>query len=102
MFGLMALTVALVTFEHYTFGRWWAGNEFARRTMGHATLLAVALLGLAHGLVDWQSWLVFLMLTGSAGAAKSGLVVHEKEKKKRQRSAALRNEVDEYYYGPLG
>ncbi|MBK7920135.1 MAG: hypothetical protein IPJ94_28555 [Chloroflexi bacterium] len=47
-----ALTGVVVVLEHITFGRWWARNELARRTMGHATILFLALLFAPSGLID--------------------------------------------------
>jgi hypothetical protein len=61
------VTAVVVAIEHQTFGKWWKRNEFARRVMGHGTILAITALGVPFGLVDMGSAIVFALLTGAAG-----------------------------------
>ncbi len=91
-----ALTGVVVALEHATFGRWWARNELARRTMGHATILFLALLFVPSGLIDFTTLAAIAIATGTAGAITAALYVNENERTRRQRAASLRQRVDQY------
>lgn len=91
--GLAGIIVAA---EHFTFGRWWANNELARRTLGHATLLGLALLFVPVGLIDLQTLIAIAIATGTAGAVTAACYVTEHERNRRARVAALRREAEQY------
>ncbi|MBP6471089.1 MAG: hypothetical protein KBE23_03320 [Chloroflexi bacterium] len=91
-----ALTGVVVALEHFTFGRWWARNELARRTMGHATILFLALLFVPSGLIDFTTLAAIAIATGTAGAITAALYVNENERTRRQRAASMRQRVDQY------
>lgn len=92
----LGLTAVIVVLEHFTFGRWWAGNELARRTMGHITILGLALLFVPSGLIDLTTVICIFLSTGTAGAITAGLVITEHERKRRRRTAVYRREVEQY------
>ena len=77
----IATAIAVVA-QHYTFGRWWRRNEIARRTMGHATILAALLALVFMGAVPLTAWLAVLIVTGVAGATLAALAVTEHEQKR--------------------
>lgn len=91
-----ALTGVVVALEHVTFGRWWARNELARRTMGHATILFLALLFVPSGLIDFTTLAAIAIATGTAGAITAALYVNENERTRRQRAASMRQRVEQY------
>jgi len=84
---IAAVTAAVVGIEHITLGRLWAGNELARRVMGHATIIAITGIPAMLGLLDFITWLAFAVATAVAGAIVGALEVTEKE---RRRSAYVR------------
>ena len=96
LFFYLLLTAVVVMLEHLTFGRWWSNNEIARRTMGHITILGLALLFVPSGLIDPTTLVAIFLATGVAGAITAGLVVTETEFKKRHRAKNCRREVDDY------
>lgn len=91
-----ALTGLVVALQHFTFGQWWAHNELARRTLGHATILFLALLFVPSGLIDLDTLVAITIATGAAGAITAALYVHKAERRKRERAEALRQELEKY------
>lgn len=100
LIGFLCLTAVVVVLEHFTFGRWWAHNELARRTMGHATILGLALLFVPSGFIDLGTLVSITLATGTAGAITAALVVTQNEHKRRQRTAVYRREVEQYDQTP--
>jgi hypothetical protein len=96
LFFYLLLTAVIVILEHFTFGRWWANNEIARRTMGHATILGLAFLFIPSGLIDLTTLITIFLATGVAGAITAGTVVTEKEFKKKKQAEIHRREVERY------
>lgn len=94
IFLYLTLTAVTITIQHFTFGRWWRRNELARRTMGHATILAISALFVPTGLINGQTVLMMGLATGVAGALTAAFRVHETETAKEKRVQALRLEVD--------
>jgi len=86
---LYTVTVAAATVaEHYTFGRWWKRNELARRTLGIATIMLLALPFVLSGVIDFATWLIILFGFAAAGAFKTGLAIMENERNKDRINAA--------------
>lgn len=90
-----ALTGIVVAIEHLTFGRWWARNELARRTMGHATILFLALIFVPFGLIDLTTLAAITIATGTAGAVTAAMYVNEAEQRKRRQADQMRRQVEE-------
>lgn len=90
------LTAAAVVVEHYTIGRRWRRNELARRTVGIATIMLLALVFVARGTVEWESWLAIMAAFGAAGAVKAALVITASELARDGRIRRLRDEVVQY------
>lgn len=90
----ITLAVAAVVIEHRTFGRWWAHNELARRTMGIATVMGLAMPFVLLGVLDLITWLMILFAFGAAGATKAGLMIHEWERGRQQRGQAIKEQID--------
>lgn len=85
--AIAAVTAAVVGLEHVTLGRLWAGNELARRVLGHATIITIIAIPAMAGLLDFTTWLAVAVATAVAGAIVGALEVTEKE---RRRSAYVR------------
>lgn len=88
------LAIFSVTAEHYTFGRWWAGNELARRTLGIITIMALAVPFILSGVMDFVTWLLILAAFGAAGATKAGLTINERERSRSHRGQIIREQID--------
>jgi hypothetical protein len=92
LFLYLTTVAATIVAEHLTFGRWWKNNELARRTLGHATILAISLLFVTSGLFDLTTLLYLIAGTGVAGAITAAFAVHENERRRNERAEARRNE----------
>lgn len=89
----LLLIIIAVTGEHFTFGRLWARSEFARRAMGHATVLGLALIFVPLGLVQLETWAVIALASLAAGGTLGAIRVTEEEQRKRRYLEMVRDEV---------
>lgn len=82
MLILVTVTGILVLVEHLLFGRMWAGNELARRTMGHTTVLVVIGVPALLGYMDFYTWLMACVVTVVAGGIVGAIEVTQRERQK--------------------
>lgn len=83
---LVVVTAVIIVIQHFTIGRWWKGNELARRTVGLATVLLITATFIPLGLVQPETWFVFVLVIGTSGATLSALVIHENEMKRKEQA----------------
>jgi threonine/homoserine efflux transporter RhtA len=94
--GLYLLVLAAITFvEHLLFAKRWKHQELARRTMGIATVLALALPLAIRGVIDANTWLTILFAFGVAGAVTAGLYKLEEAAYRQRRVESLRGRIDD-------
>ena len=82
MLILVTVTGILVLVEHLLFGRMWAGNELARRVMGHTTVLVVIGVPALLGYMDFYTWLMACVVTVVAGGIVGASEVTQRERQK--------------------
>ncbi len=82
MLILVTVTGILVLVEHLLFGRMWAGNELARRTMGHTTVLVVIGVPALLGYMDFYTWLMACVVTLVAGGIIGAIEVTQQERRR--------------------
>lgn len=82
MLILVTVTGILVLVEHLLFGRMWAGNELARRVMGHTTVLVVIGVPALLGYMDFYTWLMACVVTVVAGGIVGAIEVTQRERQK--------------------
>jgi hypothetical protein len=92
----LCLVALLITLEHYTFGRWWAGKDYelARWTMGVATILGLGYLCLVWGdKYDPKMWVLILGGFTIGGAIKVSLVLSERANRTAREVSELREKI---------
>ena len=93
LIATLATVTAIVTLVlHLLFGRTWAGNELARRVMGHAEVLVIIGVAALYGYLDFFTWLVMCIVTIVAGGIVGAIEVTAQER----RRVAYVNELKEW------
>lgn len=87
---VMVVTAIVTLILHMLFGRTWAGNELARRVMGHAEVLVIVGVVAIVGRLDFFTWLVFCIATIVAGGIVGAIEVTEQERRRVQYVEELR------------
>lgn len=83
LIATLATVTAIVTLVlHLLFGRMWAGNELARRVMGHAEVLVIIGVAALYGYLDFFTWLVMCIVTIVAGGIVGAIEVTEQERRR--------------------
>lgn len=83
LIAILAVITAIVTLVlHLIFGRMWAGNELARRVMGHAEVLIITGVSSLLGYLDFYTWLVVAIITIVAGGIVGAIEVTEQERRR--------------------
>lgn len=75
-------TAVVVAIEHVTLGRLWAGNELARRVLGHATIVVIIGVPALLGLLDFMTWMAVAVSTAVAGGIVGAYEVTVKERRR--------------------
>lgn len=79
---LSTVTGIVVLVEHLIFGRTWAGNELARRVMGHVTVLVIIGIPAMLGYLDFYTWLMSCVITLVAGGIIGAIEVTQQERRR--------------------
>lgn len=79
---VMVVTAIITLVLHLMFGRTWAGNELARRVMGHALILIVIGVPALFGSLDFFTWLATSLATIVAGGIVGAIEVTQQEKRR--------------------
>lgn len=79
---LSTVTGIVVLVEHMIFGKMWAGNELARRVMGHVTVLVLIGVPALLGYLDFYTWLMACVVTLVAGGIVGAIEVTQQEKRR--------------------
>lgn len=79
---LSTVTGIVVLIEHLIFGRMWAGNEMARRVMGHVTVLVLIGVPALLGYLDFYTWLIACVVTLVAGGIIGAIEVTQQERRR--------------------
>jgi len=81
---VMVVTAIVTLVLHLMFGRSWAGNELARRVMGHAEVLIIIGVAALFGYLDFFTWLVTCIVTIVAGGIVGAIEVTQQERRRVQ------------------
>ena len=85
LLAIVMVVMAILTLVlHLMFGRTWAGNELARRVMGHALVLVVVGVPAMFGSLDFFTWLVMCIATIVGGGIVGAIEVTQQEKRRVQ------------------
>lgn len=87
---LATVTGVVVLVEHLLFGRTWAGNEMARRVLGHVTVLVIIGVPALLGYLDFMTWLMMAVVTAVAGGIVGAIEVTQKERRRVELVNSLR------------
>lgn len=91
----LAAIAVIIPVEHWVFARRWKNYELARRTMGIATIMGLALPLALTGHLDWFTWLIIMAAFCIAGAITAGLYTHEQATADQRYARSLRSVIHE-------
>lgn len=97
IFAFLILVVCAIPIEHMAFARHprFANSELWRRAIGITTVMALALIPVTWGGLDWRTWAVLLAGFVLAGVVLGGMVWLERRQDRAARIERARREIHE-------
>lgn len=89
----LAAIAVIIPLEHRLFARAWKNYELARRVMGIATVMGLALPLALTGHLDWTTWLYLMAAFCLAGAITATMYTSEKAAADQHRASSLRSAI---------